>query len=477
MKTTFSRMFAMIAAVILLCLVLLGVSFRVMLNSYLVDEKRETMYNSAQALVNLAAAYDATGELEYRWGGFRLGMTSAAQVAGTEVLFCDLRGHIHMCSCEEVGCIHSDWNLDEEMIRRIAALGEAFTQGTVGDLYDRPHFVEGMAVKSLVDGEVIGVILVTAPREQISGILMQTTTIFFYVSIAVLVVAMVACFILSRNQASSIQTVAKAAIRFGHGELDVRVPIGGKNTVEVDDLATSFNAMAESLAKAEVQRREFVANVSHELKTPMTSIAGFMDGMLDGTIPPDQHRQYMQIVSDEVRRLSRLVRSMLEISRMQSQGIEEGKKRRFDLTETIGQVLISFEQRINRKHLHVEVQMPDRSVWTKAEPDSITQVVYNLTDNAIKFCNDGGLLRILLETEGGKNRVTIQNSGPTVDPAELPLIFDRFHKTDKSRSADREGVGLGLYIVKTILNSHGEDITVTSADGLTTFVFTLPAVR
>src|SRR5699024_43609 len=139
--------------------------------------------------------------------------------------------------------------------------------------------------------------------------------------------------------------------RFGHGELDVRVAEGGKNTVEIDQLARAFNVMAESLAKSETRRQEFVANVSHELKTPMTTIAGFLDGMLDGTIPENQHRHYMQLVSDEVRRLSRLVRSMLEISRLQAQGISEEKKRRFDLGETIGQVLISFEQRVTRKNL------------------------------------------------------------------------------------------------------------------------------
>ena len=477
MKTTFSRMFSLCSAVIMLCLILLGISYRVMLDQYLVREKRATMHNNAQAVVNLASAYDATGELRNPWGGFRLGMASAAQVADTEVLFSDLQGDIWMCSCDEIGCYHSGWSVDPELINRTVAFGEEFEESTLGGLYEKKQFVECMAVTSQIHGETIGVILVTAPREQISGMLVQTTTLFFYVSIVVLVVAMVASFLISRNQARSIQTVAQAATRFGRGDLDVRVAVGGKNTVEVDELAASFNAMAESLAAAEIQRREFIANVSHELKTPMTSIAGFMDGMLDGTIPPQQHRHYMQIVSDEVRRLSRLVRSMLDISRMQSQGIDEGKKRRFDVTETVGQVLISFEQRINRKHINVDVQMPDRSVWTKAEPDSITQVIYNLSDNAIKFCNDGGLLRILVEPEGGKIRITFQNTGPTVDPKELPLLFDRFHKTDKSRSEDREGVGLGLYIVKTILNSHGEDISVTSENGLTTFVFTLPAVR
>ena len=143
----------------------------------------------------------------------------------------------------------------------------------------------------------------------------------------------------------------------------------------------------------------------------------------------------------------------------------------------VGQVLISFEKRVNSKRIYMDVQMPDRSIWVKADPDSITQVIYNLTDNAIKFCDEGGRLSIWLRPEGGKARVTVQNTGDTVPAEDLPLLFDRFHKADKSRSVDREGVGLGLYIVKTILNSHGEDISVTSREGVTTFQFTLPLVR
>ena len=477
MKTTFSRLFALIASVILLCLILLGVAFRLTLSNYLEEEKHETLQNNAETLAYLTSVYDATGELEHRWGDFRIALTAAAQVAGTDAVFCAPDGEILVCSCNDMGCVHRDQFVEPELMAQILENGEEFTEGTLNHIYEEAHFVEGMTVLSQVTGEVIGVLIVTAPEEQIGGVLMQTTILFFYVSVVVLIVAMIASFLLSRNQSRSIQTVARAAVRFGRGELDTRVAVGGKNTVEVDELATAFNTMAESLSQSEKQRQEFVANVSHELKTPMTTIAGFMDGMLDGTISASQHRHYMQLVSDEVRRLSRLVRSMLEISRLQSQGISEEKKRRFDLCETVGQVLISFEQRINRKHIFVDVQMPDRSVWTKADPDSITQVIYNLTDNAIKFCNEGGMLRILVEPEGSKVRVTMKNTGPTVPPEELPLLFDRFHKADKSRSEDREGVGLGLYIVKTILNSHGENITVTSENGLTTFTFTLPAVR
>ncbi len=476
MKTTFSRLFTIFAALILLCLALLGFTFRAMLNDYLEEEKQETLRNNAQTLVTLVSTYEGE-QLENRWGDLRISLTTASEVAGTETILCDPEGQVLLCSCRDAGCIHSGKTVDQELVDRIVARGEDFSFGTVSGMYESKHFTEGMPVVSHSTGELTGVLLVAAPAEQIKGVLMQSTTIFFYVSIAVLAVAMVATFLLSRSQSMSIQAVTKAAIRFGHGELDTRVATGGHNTVEMDDLAVAFNSMAESLAQSEKQRQEFVANVSHELKTPMTTIAGFMDGMLDGTIPQEQHRHYMQVVSDEVRRLSRLVRSMLEISRLQSQGISEEKKRRFDLCEAIGQVLISFEQRVNRKQILMDVQLPDHRVWTRADPDAITQVIYNLTDNAIKFCNEGGMLGIRLETEGGKARVTVQNTGPTVPPEELPLLFDRFHKADKSRSADREGVGLGLYIVKTILDSHGEDITAASENGVTTFVFTLPAVR
>ena len=224
-------------------------------------------------------------------------------------------------------------------------------------------------------------------------------------------------------------------------------------------------------------RREFVANVSHELKTPMTTIGGYIDGMLDGTIPPEKQQHYMQIVSGEVRRLSRLVRNMLDIAKLQAMGVEDSRKTRFDLGEELSDVLITFEQKIYNKHLDVRVDLPDKPVWTRAERDSITQVIYNLIDNAIKFCPDGGRLSLRVQSDGGKARVSVENIGPTIDKDELPLLFDRFHKADKSRSADREGWGLGLYIAKTIVGAHGGDIWATSENGVTQFNFTLPAVR
>jgi signal transduction histidine kinase len=221
-----------------------------------------------------------------------------------------------------------------------------------------------------------------------------------------------------------------------------------------------------------------VANVSHELKTPMTTIAGYIDGILDGTIPEHRHRYYLQIVSDETKRLSRLVRSMLDISRLQDQeGIPDEKKTRFDLTECVGQVLITFEKKINDKNLEVEVDMPEHPVFTRANQDYVTQVVYNLIDNGVKFCPQGGELGICIRESDTKAYISVSNQGETIPPEELPLVFDRFHKIDKSRSQNRDGWGLGLYIVKTTVCSHGENISVTSRDGKTEFTFTMPLVN
>ena len=276
-----------------------------------------------------------------------------------------------------------------------------------------------------------------------------------------------------RRQNSPLQEIRRTANDFAHGKLSSRLKVNKKHPVDVQELALAFNNMAESLEKAEKQRQEFVANVSHELKTPMTTISGFMDGMLDGTIPPEEQSKYMRIVSEETKRLSRLVRSMLDISRLSQDGVPEEQKQQFDVAECAGRVLITFEQKITQKGLDVNVNFPDYPVYTRANQDSITQVIYNLLDNAVKFCQEGGRLGVEIRQTPEKIYVAVSNTGNPIPAEELPLVFERFHKTDKSRT-DKDGWGLGLYIVKTIVCSHGENIRVSSAGDTTEFTFTLP---
>ena len=475
MKTTFSRQFAMIAALLLLCLLITGVSFRFLMLGTIESQNQQTMIRDAEAVAELAEAYDSVGDLQNNFD-FHISLSLFTKVGDAEALLCDTDGVIRICSCEKFSCDHIGQTVDPVLLAEIQKDGSWYEETSLSSIYDEPRYLAGQTLLAS-DGEQIGYVLVSAPMAQTKNFMLRSSTLFFYVAIAVLIVSMLAASFLSRMQVRPLGQMADAARRFGRGELGVRVEESPKNTSEINDLARAFNTMVDSLESSERRRQEFVANVSHELKTPMTTIGGYIDGMLDGTIPPEKQQHYMQIVSGEVRRLSRLVRNMLYISRLQAMGVEESRMTRFDLGELMSDVIITFEQKINGKGLNVDVELPDRPVWVKAERDGITQVVYNLLDNAIKFCPQGGKLGLFLALEGGKAKVTVQNSGPTIDPNELPLLFDRFHKADKSRSADREGWGLGLYIAKTIVGAYGGDIWATSENGITNFIFTLPTVR
>ena len=475
MKTTFSRQFAMIAALLLLCLLITGVSFRFLMLGTIESQNQQTMIRDAEAVAELAEAYDSVGDLQNNFD-FHISLSLFTKVGDAEALLCDTDGVIRICSCEKFSCDHIGQTVDPVLLAEIQKDGSWYEETSLSSIDDEPRYLAGQTLLAS-DGEQIGYVLVSAPMAQTKNFMLRSSTLFFYVAIAVLIVSMLAASFLSRMQVRPLGQMADAARRFGRGELGVRVEESPKNTSEINDLARAFNTMVDSLESSERRRQEFVANVSHELKTPMTTIGGYIDGMLDGTIPPEKQQHYMQIVSGEVRRLSRLVRNMLDISRLQAMGVEESRMTRFDLGELMSDVIITFEQKINGKGLNVDVELPDRPVWVKAERDGITQVVYNLLDNAIKFCPQGGKLGLFLALEGGKAKVTVQNSGPTIDPNELPLLFDRFHKADKSRSADREGWGLGLYIAKTIVGAYGGDIWATSENGITNFIFTLPTVR
>ncbi len=475
MKTMFGRQFLLTAACILCSILILGASFRVFIQKYVQSESQKSLYQSAEAVAELASAYESIGDLENNWE-FHINLSFAAEAAGTDTVICDETGVVILCSCSEFRCEHLGLQVPQAFVEQVIQEGKTADAGILQGLYDDSRSVVSIPIISQSDGVASGIVIASTGQTQVVGVIRQMTDIFLMTGAVVLLLAVIACSALMRRTSQPLKDLAGAARRFGHGDLDARVELDENNPAEIEELAVAFNNMADSLEKSEQQRKEFVANVSHELKTPMTTIAGFMDGMLDGTIPPEQHRHYMQIVSDEVRRLSRMVRGMLDISRLQDQTIPEEKKTIFDLCEAAGQVLVSFEQKITQKQLDVQVDMPDEATYTLADADSITQVIYNLVDNAVKFCQQGGTLGLKIQPEDKKIFVSVSNTGLTIPENELSRIFDRFHKTDKSRSVDRDGVGLGLYIVKTIICSHGEDISVTSRDGLTVFTFSLPVV-
>ena len=475
MKSAFSRQLVLVASLILLTLAVLISAVYPTMNSYLAQEKRETLLGGAEAIADLTRAYVTVGDLRDSWD-FRMSMSLASRVSNADAVICDENGQVLVCACSSVSCEAIGKYVPESYLRQFSGNAEPFSVGTLSGLYEEERYLQGFRLDSETAGGALGYIIVSSPVSDTTSLLHGMFRIFLLTAALVLLLALASTYLLSRSSAKPMRMLADTARRFGHGDLDARAEVGN-STVEVQELAAAFNAMADDLKKIERQRQEFVANVSHELKTPMTTISGYLDGMRDGTIPQEDHPKYMALVSEEIKRLSRLVRSMLELSRMQADGVRKEQFVRFDLGEAVGQVLISFEQKINARHIEVEAELPEHPIYTLASRDAITQVIYNLIENAVKFCNDCGYLTVRVTQEGAKALVTVRNTGATIPADELPLIFDRFHKLDKSRSRDRDGVGLGLYIVKTIIGAHGEDIWVESRNGATTFTFTLPAVR
>ncbi len=475
MKTTFSRTFFPAAIILLLSLGIVGLLFQMVVRDIMKEQTLSQLEQNAKSVAHLAAAYQE--QERPADGAFYVALAATAQAAGADTVLCDRQGRIVACSHAPQGCEHLGMAVEQSYFDRVAAEGSLASTGKIQGLYPEARYV--MAVPVLTrQGQPVGMVISSISTASTLKVLGAMSNMYLAVSLGVILVSVLMTSLVASRHSRPLRQLSRAAVDFGHGNLKARVPVDPESPVEVQELSLAFNNMALSLEQSENQRQEFVANVSHELKTPMTTIAGFADGILDGTIPPERQSYYIALISQETKRLSRLVRSMLDISHLQTQGgIPEEKKTRFDMQECAGQVLIAFEQKISAKKLQVQVDMPEHPVYTRANQDYITQVLYNLIDNAVKFCPEEGQLGLRLRLGQEKMYVSVFNTGTAIPPEELSLVFDRFHKTDKSRSENRDGWGLGLYIVKTIVCSHGEDISVTSAEGKTEFTFTLPLVN
>ena len=467
-KGIYWRTFTVTVGMVALTLVLLGASFFSLTYSYIMSEKRSELKDRAEIIAQMALdAYAKPGVVL----DLRTMLGVAQQMSGTDFL---------IWVPQDGSFIGTSAEQHNREVVLPAAMGEKLLKGetylgtsTLG-LYEKPRIVVAVPARSVttVSGVVtIGPVLAVAEPNTMTEMWRAFLGIFAMTAVTVLLIAFVATAATAMQQAKPIRDMAAAARRFADGNFDARVQDTGRED-EIGELTEAFNAMADSLQKTEQQRREFIANISHELKTPMTTIAGYADGILDGVISPEEERQYLSIISAESRRLSRLVRRMLDVSQLQSLDLIHQKKA-FDLSESMRRVLVSMEKKITGRGLDVDVEIPEDPVMVLGDNDLLTQVVYNLLENAAKFASQGSTLFLGLEKKGEKAVVTVRNTGPTIPPEELPLLFERFHKSDRSRSEDKDGVGLGLYIVRTILEQHHEKINVTSQDGVTAFTFTV----
>lgn len=338
--------------------------------------------------------------------------------------------------------------------------------------YELPVLVSCRIIRAQ-SGEILGYVAVSSTMAPNGRVMLNLIKTVISSALLVLLAVMIALYFISERVTSPLREMSAAARNFANGKFDSRVRVHGND--EVAKLAVSFNNMADSLENLEKMRSSFVANVSHDLRTPMTTIAGFIDGIRDGVIPPAEQGQYLEIVSSEVHRLSRLVSSLLDLSRLQA-GDRKLAPSAFDICEMARVILISFEKKIDEMGLEVEFDCARDRMMIHADYDAIYQVFYNICHNALKFSREGGLLRIRITEKNRRVTVAVYNEGQGIPTEDLPYVFERFYKTDKSRSLDKSGVGLGLFISKTVMDAHGERIWVESESGKNCeFFFTVPA--
>jgi len=483
MKSIYTRQFLLMSLIILLSFSLLGGTFVGLSYRYTISERQNTLQRNAETVATMTGGLVGQG-IGLRSEYYQVFVTSAAQAADAYVILAENDGTIIYCAGNEAHPFDLTGEvLPASLVGTIAQGNSYRSMSNLGNLFPELHYVavEPITVElpqfSAGSGIELataraGMVVVAASAASLSEMWRAFATLFLFAAVIIFFIAFLISSVTSVRLTRPLKQMVEATKKFGHGEFDARVETGTRED-EIYELAVAFNQMAESLAKADAERSEFIANVSHELKTPMTTIAGFADGILDGTIPPEKQEDALRTVSAETRRLSRLVRRMLDVSRMKASDNSVVAQARFDICEVLLRVLVSLESKINENQLDVATLLPEDPVHVWGDPDSITQVCYNLLDNAIKFSAPGTTLTLAITSKGSKVLVSIRNVGETIPAEELGRVFDRFHKTDHSRSIDRDGVGLGLYIVKTILDNHKENITVTSEEGITEFTFTL----
>ena len=342
-------------------------------------------------------------------------------------------------------------------------------RGIAGSQFDTSTLT--VALPLLINEQVDGIILMNAPVFGISTSLKQVYRLFFIGSLIAALLALLLSYHVSMMATKPLLKINEAALEMAKGKLDTVVEVTSRD--EIGQLAQNFNYMASELNKIESARREFVANVSHELRSPLTSIRGFIQAMLDGTIPQEKQAKYLGVVFEETNRLNRLVNELLDLASIESESFKT-EPADFDLYALMRQIGLRFFPLTSPKNITVETPS-EGQLKVFADRDRVEQIIVNFTDNAVRFTPDGGKISLFTEENEGKIWVHIRDTGVGIPEDDLPYIWKRFHKADKARTRGKSGTGLGLSIVKRLIDAFGEEVMVTSIEGEgTEFVFSLP---
>ncbi len=471
----FNKYFFTTSAIIIFSLTIMMLILSFVLNTHIAKSRQETLTIACKRVGEYVTAVAQT-EPQISEKDFYNTINSVSQVAQSDIFITDKNGKITVCGCEEwqknESCVHSSVSLSEKEFNEYLTNTGKLHLSTLG-IYKNPHYISLEVLKN-TNGQHYATIFAAAPVSLVSNLLSTVTKLFVASALLPLLLMFLFIYAMTYRLTKPLKLMSQAARSMAKGDFSKRIPVMSDD--EIGELSVSFNMMTNSLSQLEGMRKSFVANVSHELKTPMTTISGFIDGILDGTIEPDKQDYYLNIVSNEVKRLSRLVESMLSMAKLES-GEFVLKPELFDFSELVCNIVISQEQRIENRNLDINGLDALENISLNADKDLLHQVIYNLVDNAVKFNKDGGFIYFSLKKEGKNLCFIIKNSGDGIPQKDLPHIFERFYKVDKSRSSSKNSTGLGLYIVKTIITAHSGTITAYSNENeYTAFKITLPTI-
>ncbi len=450
-----------VIVIIVTSMLLLG-----LLSGYIVNDRSRTLTEEADRVNQMTVFYinnrnDAVEDF------YKMSLRNVSNRIRGIIYIVDRRGNV--ISSDNASETVNMSKIDAAFAQKVLSGKKTVEVGNLDGLYNHTFLTVGVPLA--FGDEIVGATYLAMPMPEINRYKYHIFRITISAITTAIIVAMVISYIYSRKASKPIMDLNNAAKAVANGNFDVKVSTDGDS--EMAELSANFNAMVESLKSLEDMRSSFIANVSHELRTPMTTISGFVEGIMDGTIPPEKRDTYLKIVLDETKRLARLVTELLQLARIDA-GTMQLNIREFDINELIRITILKFESRINEKALDIDIDFENENEPVLADKDTVQRVVTNLFDNAIKFNYQNGYIKIVVKRHNGKIEISIENSGIGIEPDELLHIWERFYKTDKSRSYDKKGMGLGLYLVQGIIAAHDEKIWVESEKNKwARFTFTL----
>ncbi len=471
-KSIFFRIFSINLVIIMVSYIVLALMQSVLVSQFVYRERINGLKDNAKTI----AKFIENGTSPEPLNNFLYGFSHSTKI---NILIVDNAGDILLSASRDDVFDKNRTRIEEKYRKNVMSNREHLEKGTLGGVYRTDMFNLQVPIVAKQQNAVIGAIFLSIPVPEMTRAQTQLYKILALSLVLVVLISLGMSFALSRRISKPIKKIGSSAKQFAQGNFSSRVELDGKtdNIIEINELTRTFNDMAYSLEKSDDIRNNFLSDVAHELRTPMTTISGFVDGILDDTIPAAKQKDYLMIVKDEISRLSGLVNSFLDLTRLET-GNQTLEMTSFDINETIRRTLVGFGGRIEEKSIDVRLDTEAEHMTVRADMNSIRQVLTNLIENAIKFTNQGGEIRITTKSHRHEVRVSVYNTGCGISADDIKMIFERFYKADKSRSQNRGGTGIGLYIVKDILNRHGKEITVQSREGeYAEFTFELEKVK